>query len=50
MAAGVAADALAPSFARQPASVSNVFLRLIRSISAPLIFATLWLESLARTI
>ena len=41
MAAGVAVGALAPSFARQLAPVSNVFLRLIRSIIAPLIFATL---------
>ena len=41
MAAGVAVGALAPSFARQLAPLSNVFLRLIRSIIAPLIFATL---------
>jgi len=41
MAAGVTVGALAPSFARQLAPVSNVFLRLIRSIIAPLIFATL---------
>jgi proton glutamate symport protein len=41
MAAGVALGALAPGFARQLAPVSNVFLRLIRSIIAPLIFATL---------
>jgi len=41
MAAGVALGALAPSFARQLAPLSNVFLRLIRSIIAPLIFATL---------
>jgi len=41
MAAGVAVGAMAPSFARQLAPVSNVFLRLIRSIIAPLIFATL---------
>jgi proton glutamate symport protein len=41
MAAGVAVGALAPAFARQLAPVSNVFLRLIRSIIAPLIFATL---------
>src|SRR5208283_5274510 len=41
MSAGVAVGALAPSFARQLAPVSNVFLRLIRSIIAPLIFATL---------
>jgi proton glutamate symport protein len=41
MAAGVALGALAPGFAQQLAPVSNVFLRLIRSIIAPLIFATL---------
>jgi proton glutamate symport protein len=41
MAAGVAVGALAPTFARQLAPLSNVFLRLIRSIIAPLIFATL---------
>jgi proton glutamate symport protein len=41
MAAGVALGALAPGFARQMAPLSNVFLRLIRSIIAPLIFATL---------
>jgi len=41
MSAGVAVGALAPSFARQLAPLSNVFLRLIRSIIAPLIFATL---------
>jgi len=46
----VAVGALAPSFARQLAPVSNVFLRLIRSIIAPLIFATLVAASPARAI
>jgi proton glutamate symport protein len=41
MAAGVAVGVLVPSFAQKLAPVSNVFLRLIRSIIAPLIFATL---------
>ncbi len=41
MAAGVAVGALAPGFAPRLAPVSNVFLRLIRSIIAPLIFAML---------
>ncbi|MGB9456516.1 MAG: cation:dicarboxylase symporter family transporter [Bryobacteraceae bacterium] len=41
MAAGVAVGALAPGFAPHLAPVSNVFLRLIRSIIAPLIFAML---------
>ena len=41
MAAGVAVGALTPALARQLAPLSNVFLRLIRSIVAPLIFATL---------
>ncbi len=41
MAAGVALGILAPGFARQLGPVSNVFLRLIRSIVAPLLFATL---------
>ena len=41
MAAGVAVGAAAPSFARQLAPLSDVFLRLIRSIIAPLIFAML---------
>ena len=41
MAAGVAVGALAPRFAPHLAPVSNVFLRLIRSIIAPLIFAML---------
>jgi proton glutamate symport protein len=41
MAAGVAVGALAPGVARQLSPVSNIFLRLIRSIIAPLIFGTL---------
>jgi proton glutamate symport protein len=41
MLAGIALGALAPGFGRQLAPVSNVFLRLIRSIIAPLIFGTL---------
>jgi proton glutamate symport protein len=41
MAAGVAVGALAPGVARDLAPVSAVFLRLIRSIIAPLIFGTL---------
>ncbi len=41
MAAGIAAGAFAPAFAVQLAPVSAIFLRLIRSIIAPLIFATL---------
>ncbi len=41
MAAGVVLGIVAPGFARQLGPVSNVFLRLIRSIIAPLIFATL---------
>jgi len=41
MAAGVAAGVAAPGFAKELAPVSNVFLRLIRSIIAPLLFATL---------
>ena len=41
MAAGVALGALAPGVARQLAPVSAIFLRLIRSIIAPLIFGTL---------
>ncbi|MGA8580369.1 MAG: cation:dicarboxylase symporter family transporter, partial [Bryobacteraceae bacterium] len=41
MAAGVAVGALAPTFAPRLAPLSNVFLRLIRSIIAPLIFAML---------
>ncbi len=41
MAAGVLLGVAAPAFAAQLAPVSNVFLRLIRSIVSPLIFATL---------
>ncbi len=41
MAAGVAVGALAPGVARQLSPVSAIFLRLIRSIIAPLIFGTL---------
>jgi proton glutamate symport protein len=41
MAAGVALGIAAPGFAKQLGPVSNVFLRLIRSIIAPLLFATL---------
>ncbi|MFN7996819.1 MAG: cation:dicarboxylase symporter family transporter [Bryobacteraceae bacterium] len=41
MAAGVALGGLAPDFARRLGPVSAVFLRLIRSIIAPLIFGTL---------
>ena len=41
MAAGVVVGALAPGFAPRLAPLSNVFLRLIRSIIAPLIFAML---------
>ncbi len=41
MAAGVAVGALAPGVARELAPVSAIFLRLIRSIIAPLIFGTL---------
>jgi len=41
MAAGVVLGIAAPGFARQLAPVSNVFLRLIRSIIAPLLFGTL---------
>ena len=41
MAAGVALGIAAPDFAKQLAPVSNVFLRLIRSIIAPLLFGTL---------
>jgi len=41
MAAGVAMGAWAPGVARQLGPVSAVFLRLIRSIIAPLIFGTL---------
>jgi proton glutamate symport protein len=41
MAAGVALGVFAPAVAKQLAPVSAVFLRLIRSIIAPLIFGTL---------
>jgi proton glutamate symport protein len=41
MAAGVAVGAAAPGFALHLEPVSHIFLRLIRSIIAPLIFATL---------
>jgi proton glutamate symport protein len=41
MAAGVALGVFTPGFATQLAPVSNVFLRLIRSIIAPLLFGTL---------
>ncbi len=41
MAAGVAVGAFAPSFAPHLAPLSQVFLRLIRAIIAPLLFATL---------
>ncbi len=39
--AGIAIGALAPSFAVQLSVVSNIFIRLIKSIIAPLIFASL---------
>jgi proton glutamate symport protein len=41
MAAGVAIGAAAPGFASHLEPVSHIFLRLIRSIIAPLLFATL---------
>jgi len=41
MAAGIALGAFAPGVARQLGPVSAIFLRLIRSIIAPLIFGTL---------
>lgn len=41
MAAGIALGAAAPAVARELEPVSNIFLRLIKSIVAPLIFATL---------
>ena len=41
MAAGVAVGMVAPGFARQLGPVSRVFLQLIRSIIAPLLFGTL---------
>ncbi len=41
MAAGVAVGVLAPDVAKQLGILSTIFLRLIRSIIAPLLFATL---------
>ncbi len=41
MAAGIALGVFAPSVGKSVAPVSNIFLRLIKSIIAPLIFATL---------
>jgi proton glutamate symport protein len=41
MAAGVALGIFAPAYAKQLGLISTVFLRLIRSIIAPLLFATL---------
>ena len=41
MAAGIAIGIAAPGFGARLSPVSNIFLRLIRSIIAPLIFATL---------
>jgi proton glutamate symport protein len=41
MAGGIALGALAPDVARQLGPISNIFLRLIRSIIAPLLFGTL---------
>ena len=41
MAAGIALGIAAPGFAIQLSPISNIFLRLIRSIIAPLIFGTL---------
>jgi proton glutamate symport protein len=41
MVAGIALGAMAPGVARQLTPVSNVFLRLIKSIIAPLLFGTL---------
>jgi len=41
MAGGIALGVLAPEVARQAAPVSNIFLRLIKSIIAPLLFGTL---------
>lgn len=41
MAAGIAVGVVAPEVARNLAPVSSIFLRLIRSIIAPLIFGTL---------
>src|SRR3954451_17201787 len=41
MGAGIALGVLAPGFASQLSPVSNIFLRLIKSIIAPLLFGTL---------
>src|SRR3954451_8326706 len=41
MAAGIALGVLAPAFASQLAPISNIFLRLIKSIIGPLLFGTL---------
>lgn len=41
MAAGIVLGVVAPDIAKELAPVSNVFLRLIKSIIAPLVFATL---------
>jgi proton glutamate symport protein len=41
MAAGIAFGVIAPSYAAQLTPVSNIFLRLIKSIIAPLLFGTL---------
>ena len=41
MAAGIAVGVLAPGFTKHLEPVSHIFLRLIRSIIAPLLFATL---------
>jgi proton glutamate symport protein len=41
MAAGIVLGAATPDFASQLAPVSNIFLRLIKSIIAPLLFGTL---------
>ncbi len=41
MATGIALGLIAPGFARNLAPVSNIFLRLIKSIIAPLLFGTL---------
>ncbi|MDZ4801972.1 MAG: cation:dicarboxylase symporter family transporter, partial [Bryobacteraceae bacterium] len=41
MAAGVALGVMAPAFAVQLAPISAIFLRLIKSIIAPLLFGTL---------
>lgn len=41
MASGIAMGIAAPGLAAKLAPVSNIFLRLIRSIIAPLIFGTL---------